>query len=71
VKLHTRTAIGVPDQVRHIIQTCYAALPKTYGLWKARKTVVLFSALPTNLGNRKSRFSPFLRRDDEDDYFSS
>ena len=26
------------------------------GLWKARKTVVLFSALPTNLGNRWSRF---------------
>ena len=22
------------------------------GSWKARKTVVLFSALPTNLGNR-------------------
>jgi hypothetical protein len=26
------------------------------GLWKARKTMVLFSALPTNLGNRSSRF---------------
>jgi hypothetical protein len=26
------------------------------GLWKARKTVVLFSALPTNLGNREADF---------------
>jgi hypothetical protein len=34
-------------------------------LWKARKTMILFSALPTNLGNRSSRF-PHSHRHDYD-----
>src|ERR1035438_6172761 len=33
------------------------------GLWEARKTMVLFSALPTNLGNRGSRFPHSHRRE--------
>jgi len=32
------------------------------GLWKARKTIRPFSALPTNLGNRKNRFPHSHRR---------
>jgi hypothetical protein len=35
------------------------------GLWKARKTIVLFSTLPTNLGNRSNRF-PHSHRHDYD-----
>jgi hypothetical protein len=41
------------------------------GLWKARKTMVLFSALPTNLGNRKSRFPHFHRRDQDEQHMKS
>jgi hypothetical protein len=37
------------------------------GLWKARKTMELFSALPTNLGNRSSRFPHSHRHDDDED----
>jgi hypothetical protein len=33
--------------------------------WKARKTMMLFSTLPTNLGNRSSRF-PHSHRHDYD-----
>src|SRR5580704_4230805 len=35
------------------------------GLWKARKTMMLFSDLPTSLGNRSSRF-PHSHRHDYD-----
>jgi len=37
------------------------------GLWKGRKTMVLFSALSTNLGNRSSRFPHSHRHDDDED----
>jgi hypothetical protein len=36
------------------------------GLWKTRKTIMLFSALSTNLGNRKNRF-PHSHRHDYDE----
>ena len=38
------------------------------GLWNARKSMMLFFALPTNLGNRSSRFPHSHRHDDEDEF---
>jgi hypothetical protein len=39
------------------------------GLWKARKTIKPFSALPTNLGNRYDRFPHSHRHDDYEDIY--